>query len=137
MALARIFLLAGSAPAFLCAQMTPRLSYPPAPATGQIDDYHGTKIADPYRTLENAADPSTVKWIGQENELTFSWLAKSPGREKIRTQLTGLWNYEKFTGLYRAGDHYFYSYNSGLQNQSVLYVMDSLDGPPRQTARPP
>ncbi len=113
-----------------------RLAYPPAPSTGQIDDYHGTKIADPYRTLENADAPSTVKWVDQENALTFSWLSKFPGREKIRTQLTGLWNYEKFTRLYKAGGHYFYLHNSGLQNQSVLYVTDSLDGTARELIDP-
>ena len=131
MAFARISLLIGGTAALLSAQTMQRLAYPPAPSTGQIDDYHGTKIADPFRTLENADAPSTVKWVDQENALTFSWLAKFSGREKIRTQLTGLWNYEKFTRLYRAGGHYFYFHNSGLQNQSILYVSDSLDGTPR------
>ncbi len=136
MALARIFLLTATTAASLCAQATQRLSYPPAPKTNQIDDYHGTEIADPYRTLENADAPSTIQWIDKENALTFSWLAKLPDREKIRAQLTGLWNYEKFTALYKAGDHYFYSHNSGLQNQSVVYVMDSLSGTPRELIDP-
>src|SRR5947208_2751427 len=79
---------------FLCAQTLPRLNYPPAPKTDQVDDYHGTKIADPYRSLEDADAVSTQKWVEQENELTFAWLGKVPGREAIRTQLTSLWNYE-------------------------------------------
>src|ERR1700726_462423 len=133
MAIARTFLLIGGATSLLCAQ---RLSYPPAPRTDQIDDYHGTKIADPYRTLENADAPASLKWVKQENELTFEWLAKAPGREKIRTQLSGLWNFEKFPELYKAGGHYFYLHNSGLQNQSVLYFMDSLTGPPRELLDP-
>jgi prolyl oligopeptidase len=132
MALARIPLLIGVA-TLLCAQ---RLPYPPAPRTEQIDDYHGTKITDPYRTLENADAPSTAKWIGQENALTSSWLSKLPGRENIRTQLTGLWNYERFPRLYKAGGRYFYLHNSGLQNQSVLYVLDSLNGSPRELLDP-
>jgi prolyl oligopeptidase len=133
MAIARTFLLIGGATWLLCAQ---RLPYPPPPVSGQIDDYHGTKIADPYRTLENADAPSTLKWVEQENALTSSWLSKLPGREKIRTQLTDLWNYEKFPRLYKAGGHYFYLHNSGLQNQSVLYVMESLNGPPREFIDP-
>jgi prolyl oligopeptidase len=133
MAIARAFLLIGYVTSLLCAQ---RLSYPQAPTTSQIDDYHGTKIADPYRTLENADAPSTQKWVEQENALTFSWLAKLPGRDKIRTQLTTLWNYEKFPSLFRAGGHYFYLHNSGLQNQSVLYVVDSLNGSPRELIDP-
>ncbi len=68
----------------------------------------------------------------QENASTFSWLAKIPGRDKICTQLTSLWNYERYTAFYKAGGYYFYSRNSGLQNQAVLYVMDSLNGQPRE-----
>jgi prolyl oligopeptidase len=136
MAFARISLLIGGAASLLCARTIERPTYPPAPSTSQVDDYHGTKIADPYRTLENADAPSTAKWVERENALTFSWLAKFPGREKIRTQLTGLWNYEKFTRLYKAGDHYFYLHNTGLQNQPVLFVMDSLTAPPRELIDP-
>jgi prolyl oligopeptidase len=120
----------------LSAQIAQHMAYPPAPKTNQVDDYHGVKISDPYRSLENADAPSTIKWVDQENALTFSWLAKIPGREKIRTQLTGLWNYEKFTRLYKAGGHYFYFHNSGLQNQPVLYVMESLKGQPREFIDP-
>ncbi len=137
MAIARIFLLIGGAASLLCVQTAAQtMHYPPAPTSGQVDDYHGTKIADPYRPLENADAPSTQKWVEQENALTFSWLAKIPGREKIRTQLTSLWNYERYTAFYKAGGHYFYSHNSGLQNQAVIYVMDSLNGTPRELIDP-
>jgi prolyl oligopeptidase len=142
MAIARIFLLIiflqimGVA-LFLCAQTsTQTMHYPPPPISSQADDYHGIKIADPYRTLENADAPSTQKWVEQENALTFSWLAKIPGRDKVRTQLTSLWNYERYTAFYKAGGQYFYSHNSGLQNQAVLYVMDSLNGQPRELIDP-
>jgi prolyl oligopeptidase len=112
------------------------LQYPPAPKSGQVDDYHGTKISDTYRGLEDADSPATQKWVQQENELTFSWLAKISGRDAIRQQLTALWNYEKFRDLYKAGNHYFYSHNSGLQNQYVVYIMDSLTGPARELLDP-
>ena len=101
-----------------------------------MDDYNGTKIADPYRSLEDADAPSTRKWVEEENRLTFSWLARQPGREAIKTQLTALWNYERFGGLFKGGNRYFYSHNTGLQNQSVVYVMDSLNGPPRELLDP-
>lgn len=122
--------------ALLCAQATSRLNYPPAPKGSQVDDYNGTKIADPYRSLEDADAPSTRKWVEEENRLTFSWLARQPGREAIKTQLTALWNYERFGGLFKGGNRYFYSHNTGLQNQSVVYVMDSLNGPPRELLDP-
>jgi len=108
-----------------------KLDYPVPPKSDHVDDYHGVKIADPYRSLENADAPATEKFVGQENALTFGYLAKLPGREAIQKQLTGLWNYEKFGGFQKAGYHYFYFHNSGLQNQSALYVADSLTGPGR------
>ena len=72
----------------------------------------------------------------QENELTFGYLAKLPGRDAIKKQLTELWNYERFGGFQKAGNRYFYFHNSGLQNQSVVYVMDSLSGPARELLDP-
>ena len=115
----------------LGAQMGTKLIYPPAPKSNQVDDYHGTKVADPYRGLENADSPSTQKWVEQENALTNSYLAKLPGREEIRKQMTELMNYERFSGMHKAGNHYFYSHNTGLQNQNVIYVEDSLQGAAR------
>ncbi len=121
-----ILLLLASGVLFLGGDSATKLNYPIAPKGNQVDDYHGTKIADPYRGLENADAASTEKFVEQENALTFGYLAKLPGREAIKKQLTDLWNYEKFGGFHKAGNHYFYFHNSGLQNQSVLYVTDSL-----------
>jgi len=129
-------LLLASVALFLGADNTAKLNYPVAPKGDQVDDYHGAKIADPYRGLEYADAAATQKWVEQENELTFSYLAKLPGREAIKKQLTELWNYEKFSGFSKAGNHYFYFHNAGLQNQSVLYVMDSLNGPARELLDP-
>jgi prolyl oligopeptidase len=120
----------------LSADNTTKLNYPVAPKGDQVDDYHGAKIADPYRGLENADAASTQKWVEQENELTFSYLAKLPGREAIKKQLTELWNYEKFGAFQKAGNHFFYFHNSGLQNQAVLYVLDSLNGSARELLDP-
>jgi prolyl oligopeptidase len=105
-------------------QNMPRLNYPAARKSGQTDVYHEVQIADPYRGLENADAPETRKWVEEENALTQSWVGKQPDRGTIRKQLTGLWNYEKFGTLFKAGPHYFYLYNTGLQNQSVVFVTD-------------
>jgi len=126
-----ILLLLASVALFLGAGNTSKLNYPVAPKGDRVDDYPGVKIADPYRGLENADAPSTQKFVEQENELTFAYLAKLPGREAIKNQLTDLWNYEKFSKFHKAGNHYFYFHNSGLENQSVVYVKDSLTGPAR------
>ena len=127
-------LLAGAV--LLSAQTISKLSYPPAPKIDQVDDYHGTKIVDPYRTLENADSPATQQWIEEENKLTADYLAKTPGREAIKEQLTQLWNYEKFSGFIKAGSNYFYFHNSGLQNQPVLFTQTSLHASPRELLDP-
>jgi prolyl oligopeptidase len=110
---------------------SPRLSYPTARRADQTDDYYGTKIADPYRWLEDPDSDETRAWIEAENKLTFDWLAQIPARENIKKRLTELWNYERFGLPAKRGGRYFYTRNDGLQNQSVLYVADSLQGKPR------
>lgn len=105
--------------------------YPAAPKGNQVDNYHGTAIPDPYRSLENADAPETQKWVEQENLLTAGYLARVPGRDQIKQELTGLWNFEKFEHMSKAGPHYLYFHNTGLQNQSVLNVADSPNGTPR------
>ncbi|HTW67637.1 MAG TPA: prolyl oligopeptidase family serine peptidase [Bryobacteraceae bacterium] len=122
------FLLLMTVALFFGATAGTKLNYPVAPKSNQVDDYNGVKVADPYRSLEDADAPSTKKFVEQENALTFGYLDKLPGRERIKQQLTELWNYQRFSGFYKAGKHYFYFHNSGLQNQSVLYVTDSLSG---------
>src|ERR687893_1300196 len=102
--------------------------YPEAPKSEQVDDYHGTKVPDPYRPLENADSPESRKWIEEQNKLTFGFLESIPERKKINERLTKLWNYEKYGVPYREGGRYFFSKNTGLQNQSVLYTGAKLPG---------
>jgi prolyl oligopeptidase len=110
---------------------TAESGYPKAKTGTQVDDYHGTKIADPYRWLEDVDASDTRAWIEAEDKLTFAQLAQIPGRDRIREKLSAVWNYEKFSPPEKYGDRYFYTRNDGLQNQSVLYVADSLDAAPR------
>lgn len=112
----------------LAAAETGPIAYPQPPKSGQTDDYFGTKIADPYRDLENADSAPTRKWIEAENKLTFDYLAAIPERKRINEKLTALWNYEKYTVPFRDGGRYFLSKNTGLQNQSVLHTASTLPG---------
>ncbi len=131
-----LFLLLFAVTLQVPAQDMPKSSYPLAPKTDQTDDYHGTKIADPYRTLESADNPATQKWVEEENQLTAAYLAKIPGRDAIKQQLTGLWDYEKFSGFIKAGGNYFYFHNTGLQNQPVVFTQTSLKAAPRELLDP-
>ncbi|HUQ18841.1 MAG TPA: prolyl oligopeptidase family serine peptidase [Gemmatimonadaceae bacterium] len=107
---------------------SPTLKYPVAAKGTQVDDYHGVKIADPYRWLEDTDSPETKAWVEAENAVTFSYLSSIPERTAIRNRLTQLWNYARFNAPEKAGSRYFQFQNTGLQNQSVLYVRDR-DGP--------
>lgn len=107
------------------------LAYPKAKTVDQVDDYHGTKVADPYRWLEDTDSADTKAWVEAENKLTFSYLDQIPYRSAIRERLLKLWNYERFTAPEKEGGRYFYQHNNGLQNQNVLLVADSLNAEPR------
>lgn len=107
------------------------LMYPKAKTVDQVDDYHGVKVADPYRWLEDTDSPDTKGWVEQENKLTFSYLDQIPYRGAIRDRLLKLWNYERFTVPEVEGGRYFFQHNDGLQNQNVLFVADSLTAEPR------
>lgn len=102
-----------------------KFEYPKPKSTQQMDDYHGVKISDPFRGLENPDSPETRAWIDAENRLTNAYLATIPEREKIKKRLTELWNFEKYSAPFTVAGKYFYYKNDGLQNQYVLYVADS------------
>lgn len=105
--------------------------YPPAQKSDHVDDYHGTKVADPYRWLENPDASESRQWIEAENKLTFDYLKQIPQRNAIKERLTELWNYERFGVPFKEGGRYFLTRNNGLQNQSVLYTLGSLDAEPK------
>ena len=105
------------------------LDYPKAKKIDQVDDFHGIKVHDPYRWLENTASAETQAWIADENKITDAYLDSIPEREKIKARLTELWNYERFSAPSKIGKKYLYSKNDGLQNQSVLYIADSINDP--------
>ena len=107
------------------------LHYPKAEKDGTVDEYFGVKVADPYRWLENDTSKQTTAWVEAENKVTNAYLQKIPFREKLLKRMTELVNYEKISApRKRHGKWYFYK-NNGLQNQSVLYVKDNLNGEAR------
>ncbi|MCX6881286.1 MAG: prolyl oligopeptidase family serine peptidase [Verrucomicrobia bacterium] len=107
------------------------MKHPRTHRVGQVDDYHGTRVADPFRWLENPDSPESRRWIEAQNVVTSNYLAKIPSRAALKERLTKLWNYERFGLPYKEGQRYFYSRNDGLQNQAVLYSLPDLDAPPQ------
>lgn len=107
------------------------VTYPETRRGSQVDDYFGTRVADPYRWLEDTESDATAAWVAAQNRVTFEYLKQIPQREPLTRRLTELWNYERFGLPHKRGGRYFYTRNDGLQNQSVLYVADSLEGEPR------
>lgn len=107
------------------------LVYPVTSTVAQVDELHGVKIADPYRWLEDDQSPRTREWVAEQNRVTFDYLGSIPQREAIQRRLRELWNYERYGVPFQRGGCYFFTKNDGLQNQSVLYVADSLEAKPR------
>jgi len=107
------------------------LVYPLTSTVDVVDEFYGQSVPDPYRWLEDLDSESTRQWVEAQNEVTFDYLEDIPYRGQIRDRLEELWNYEKFGVPTEEGGRYFYSYNDGLQNQSVLYVQEGLEGDKR------
>jgi len=114
-----------------CIQKT--IKHQPYPLTAKsdvVDDYFGTKVADPYRWLEDDNSPETAAWVKAQNEVTEHYLSQIPFRNQIRERLTDIWNYPRCTPPMKRGDYYYFFKNDGLQNQSVLYRQKRLDDTP-------
>ena len=101
-----------------------QLEYPDTRRGDVVEMYHGTPVADPYRWLEDTDSPETAAWVAAQNEVSFGYLAGLPEREALRQRLTALWDYARYGLPWKEGGRTFYSHNTGLQNQSVLYVTD-------------
>ena len=115
---------------------TGSLAYPQARVSDQVDTYFGTKVADPYRWMEDVDSPEVKQWVDAENKLTQSFLAGIPARERIHSRLMELANFERFGMPAREAGRYFYSRNTGLQNQSVLYWQQGEHGAPVELIDP-
>ncbi len=106
----------------------PAFNYPPTRTIAQVDDYHGTLVADPYRWLEDTDSAETRAWIAAQNALTHGYLSATRAREQFRRRLTELWNYARAYAPLQRGGRYFQLRNTGLQNHNVLFVTQADEG---------
>ncbi len=108
----------------------PAYAYPATRTVDQVDPQFGVQVADPYRWLENdvRTDAEVKAWVGEQNKVTNSFLETLPGRSTLEARIKQLYDYERFGVPVKKGGRYFYAHNTGLQNQSVLFVRDSADG---------
>ncbi|MCC7296258.1 MAG: S9 family peptidase, partial [Acidobacteria bacterium] len=102
-------------------QEAKKMTYPVTKTVDQVDDYFGTKVADPYRWLEDDRSAETEAWVKAQNAVTFGHLEQIPFREALKKRLMDIYNYPRYSAPFRVGGHYFFSKNDGLQNQSVIY----------------
>jgi prolyl oligopeptidase len=119
-------------------ERTAWLVYPESERGNVVETQFGVPVADPYRWLENdvRTDGKVAEWVARQNAVTGAYLATLPARETFETRLRTLYDYERFGVPRKAGNRYFYSRNSGLQNQAVLFVRDGLSGAPRMLIDP-
>lgn len=104
-----------------------QIEYPVTQKTDQVDEYFGTKVSDPYRWLEDDNSKETKAWVQAQNKVTFNYLDQIPFREDLQNKLTEIWDYPKQSAPFKEGDKYFVYKNSGLQNQSVIYLKENLE----------
>ncbi len=104
-----------------------QLKYPDTKKVDVVDDYFGTKVADPYRWLEDDNSEETANWVIEQNKVTDEYLSKIPFRDKLKDRFEKLYNFPKYGAPFRAGDKYYFFKNDGLQNQSVMYAKDNLE----------
>jgi prolyl oligopeptidase len=104
------------------------LPYPQTRTVNQVDDYFGTQVSDPYRWLEELTSSEVKSWVEAQNKVTFDYLAKIDGRDRLLKRFKQLSNYPRYSMPGKTGGRYFWSKNDGLQNQYVLYWSDTLSG---------
>jgi prolyl oligopeptidase len=132
----RVGVVAGALVVMVSLSLAQSLQYPAARKAEQSDTYHGVKVSDPYRWLEDDRSEEVAQWVKAENEMTFSYLDKIPYRAQVMKRLEQVLNYPRHVQPFRRGKFYFFSKNDGLQNQNVFYVQDGLDGKPELLVDP-
>jgi prolyl oligopeptidase len=115
---------------------TAQLKYPETKKTDFSEDYHGTRVEDPYRWLEDDNSEETKNWVKDENKVTFDYLSKIPYREEVKKRLEMLWDYSKYSSPFQKAGYYYFFKQEGLQNQAVMYRQKGLDGEPEEFLNP-
>ena len=131
-------LIVAPAAAAQTTEAAPAFAYPKAKKVDVVETQFGVAVADPYRWLENDVrnDKDVEAWVAAENQVTDAFLTKLPLREAFKQRMTALYDYERYGLPVKRGTTYFYTHNTGLQNQSVLFVRDGLNGQARQLIDP-
>ena len=111
-----------------CQPPKEKIKYPRARKTDTVDTYFDHQVADPYRWLEDDNSEETAQWVEAENKITNAYLDKIPFRPALKERLTEIWNYPKYGVPFNKGENYFFFKNDGVQNQSVMYIQNSIDG---------
>lgn len=122
--------------ALLSATASAQMIYPTTRKVDHVDEYHGTKVTDSYRWLEDDRSAETGAWVKAQNEVTFAYLNKIPFKGKIFSDLEKAYNYPKYSAPRKKGEYFYFYKNDGLQNQSVLYRQKGLDGTPELVMDP-
>jgi prolyl oligopeptidase len=117
-------------------QQSQRPNYPETKKVDQVDDFFGTKVADPYRWMEELSSPALAEWVKQENAVTEQYFSQIGMRAYFKNRITELWNYPKVSLPFRVAGKLFYARNTGLQRQSVFYSRASLGAPPKLVLDP-
>jgi prolyl oligopeptidase len=130
LALAVVVLLAACSEHEVSDKSTSKLTYPETDTVAQVDDYFGTMVSDEYRWLEHDTAANVGAWVDAQNAVTGAYLESLPGRDAIATRYEEIYNYEKVSSPYKVGNRYLFYKNSGLQNQSVIYIQEGLEGAP-------
>jgi prolyl oligopeptidase len=113
-----------------------QFKYPNTHREQVVEDYHGVKVEDPYRWLEDDNSERTAEWVKAQNRITFDYLNKIPFRQQVRNRLEQLWNYPKYSSPFQKGEWYYFFKNDGLQNQAVMYRQKGLQGEPEEFLNP-
>jgi prolyl oligopeptidase len=130
MKIVSLFILCFIAMAACSPKKKGRVKYPATIKVDTVDTYFGTQVADPYRWLENDTTQETAEWVKAQNEVTFAYLNNISYRDKLKTRLEKVFNYERLSAPFKEGDFYYFYKNNGLQNQSVLYRKRQEKGEP-------
>src|SRR5437879_2239037 len=121
---------------FVLAAMAQSIKSPQPRKGDTVNDYFGTRVADPYRWMEDLNSPELKQWIDAENAITFKYLDGVPARDVLKKRITELYNYPRVTAPRFEGRHWFYSRNTGLQRQSVVFTRETLTGPEKVVVDP-
>src|SRR3954467_614550 len=117
----RPLVLAALLPPYPLVAQTAPITYPTTRTVDVSDQFGSATVADPYRWLEELNAPETAQWVAAENAVTNGYLATLPLREPLKARITELWNYPRVSAPRWQGGRWYYSRNSGLQRQSVVY----------------